>query len=57
MGWKYNYVAETQTNSKINSGFRITIEQIQDYKVNLSSTNSFTEEGSNGRSTQYSTLS
>ena len=45
------YVAETQTDSKINSGFRVTIEQIQDYKVNLSSTNSFTEEGSNGGST------
>ena len=37
------YVAESQTNNKLNSGFRVTIEQIQDYGVNLVSTDSKTK--------------
>ena len=46
------YVAESEINSKLGSGFRVTFEQIQDYKVNLSSTRTNTVEGSGGGTTE-----
>ena len=46
------YIAEVQKDSVLNSGFRVSFGQIQNYQVNLSSENTKTQEGSDGEFTR-----
>ena len=49
---KTTFIAEVQEGSVLNDGFRVSFEQIQNYKVNLESVNTKTKEGNSGEFTR-----